>query len=80
MTAGPGPRKLAPITLYGLVPKNYSEQFTAWISKGANNPAGSPVTRSHTARLFGLIAEGEKWDALITPLAFTFRGQLSLHT
>jgi len=41
MTAGLGDGSLAPTTLYGLAAKSYNEQFTAWISKGANNPAGS---------------------------------------
>ena len=46
MTAGPGQRKLAPTTLYGLVAKNYNGQFTAWTSREANSPAGSlPVTK-----------------------------------
>src|SRR5438046_3137828 len=46
MTAGPGQRKLAPTTLYGLVAKNFIGQFTAWTSRGGNSSAGTlPVTK-----------------------------------
>src|SRR5512132_4628098 len=62
MTAGHGRRKLAPTTLYGLVAKNYTEQFTAWTSKGAKNPAGSlPVTKVSCRTSFGPITEDDKW-------------------
>ena len=44
---GGGRRKLAPTTLYGLVAKNYTEQFAASTSKGANNPAGNPDSARH---------------------------------
>ena len=50
MTAEAGQRKLAPTTLYGLAEKNYTEQFTAWISKEASNPTPEGA-RSHSARV-----------------------------
>src|SRR5262245_24235 len=57
MTAGLGRRKLAPTTLYGLVEKNYNEQFTAWILKEVNNTTGIlpvPIS-SRTACLVSLV-------------------------
>ena len=50
MTAEAGQRKLAPTTLYGLAEKNYTEQFTAWISKEASNPTPEGA-RSHSGRV-----------------------------
>src|SRR5262245_37524872 len=38
MIPAPGRRKLPLTTLYGLAEKNYTGQFTAWISKEASNP------------------------------------------
>jgi len=57
------------------VEQNYNEQFTAWISKEANNPAGILIVPNLIAHgLLGLISESEKQHVLTTP-----RAQISLH-
>ena len=77
MTEERGRDKLAPPMLYGLMEKNYSEQFTAWISKGGNNRRQSDSQSNLTAHGFvGVIYRGEKSEALTTPWAFAFREHL----
>src|SRR5260370_11723516 len=72
MRAGLGRRKLAPTTLYGLVAKNYSEQFTAWTSKGGNSSGESlPVTKHSLFSLLWVTKIQNKIVAAAARIGFT---------